>query len=76
VKREKTKIAEIEQDSLLSEEEIAKATESIAYGCIKYADLSHNRNGEYVVSFDKMLEDEGNTTVYLLYTSYVQRNRI
>ena len=67
MEREKTKIAENKQDSLLSEEEIAKATESIAYGCIKYADLSHNRNGEYVFSFDKMLEDKGNTAVYLLY---------
>ena len=39
----------------------------IAYGCIKYADLSHNRNHEYVFSFDKMLEDKGNTAVYMLY---------
>lgn len=43
------------------------AQESVAYGCIKYADLSHNRNHEYVFSFDKMLEDKGNTAVYLLY---------
>lgn len=44
-----------------------KAQESVAYGCIKYADLSHNRNNEYIFSFDKMLEDRGNTAVYLLY---------
>ena len=25
-----------------------------AYGCIKYADLSHNRNHDYVFSFDKV----------------------
>lgn len=39
----------------------------MAYGCIKYADLCHNRSHEYVFSFDKMLEDRGNTAVYLLY---------
>ncbi len=39
----------------------------MAYGCIKYADLSHHRHHEYVFSFDKMLEDKGNTAVYMLY---------
>ena len=29
--------------------------------------LSRNRNAEYVFSFDKMLDDKGNTAVYLLY---------
>lgn len=51
----------------MSPEELKNAQESVAYGCIKYADLSHNRNHEYVFSFDKMLEDKGNTAVYLLY---------
>lgn len=51
----------------MNPEELRKAQESVAYGCIKYADLSHNRNHEYVFSFDKMLEDKGNTAVYLLY---------
>lgn len=52
---------------MLSEEELRMAQESVAYGCIKYADLAHNRNHEYIFSFDKMLEDKGNTAVYLLY---------
>ncbi len=39
----------------------------MAYGCIKYADLSHHRHHEYIFSFDKMLEDKGNTAVYMLY---------
>lgn len=52
---------------VLTPEELKMAQESVAYGCIKYADLSHNRNHEYVFSFDKMLEDKGNTAVYLLY---------
>jgi len=41
--------------------------EAVAYGCIKYADLSHNRINDYVFSFDKMLDDRGNTAAYLLY---------
>ncbi|XP_015605733.1 probable arginine--tRNA ligase, cytoplasmic isoform X2 [Cephus cinctus] len=56
-----------ERDKVLTKEELKIAQKSIAYGCIKYADLSHNRNHEYVFSFDKMLEDKGNTAVYLLY---------
>uniref|UniRef100_A0A3Q1C572 Arginine--tRNA ligase, cytoplasmic n=1 Tax=Amphiprion ocellaris TaxID=80972 RepID=A0A3Q1C572_AMPOC len=40
---------------------------SVAFGCIKYADLSHNRINDYVFSFDKMLDDRGNTAAYLLY---------
>jgi len=48
-------------------EEAKRTAEALAYGCIKYADLSHNRNHEYVFSFDKMLEDKGNTAVYMLY---------
>lgn len=51
----------------MSAEELEAAQKSVAYGCIKYADLSKNRNNDYVFSFDKMLEDRGNTAVYLLY---------
>lgn len=67
MKRALDKLKEKERDKVLNEEESRAAQESIAYGCIKYADLSHNRNHEYVFSFDKMLEDKGNTAVYLLY---------
>nr|AHF48759.1 cytoplasmic arginyl-tRNA synthetase [Caryedes brasiliensis] len=55
------------RDKVLTPEELKRAQEAVAYGCIKYADLSHNRNHEYIFSFDKMLEDKGNTAVYLLY---------
>jgi arginyl-tRNA synthetase len=51
----------------LSDEELKAAQKAIAYGCIKYADLSHNRTNDYVFSFDSMLEDKGNTAVYMLY---------
>ncbi len=38
----------------LPESEFKAAQEAIAYGCIKYADLSHNRNIDYQFSFDKV----------------------
>ncbi|MEQ2229006.1 Arginine--tRNA ligase, cytoplasmic [Ilyodon furcidens] len=52
---------------VLSPDELLKAQEAVAFGCIKYADLSHNRINDYVFSFDKMLDDRGNTAAYLLY---------
>ncbi|XP_023299020.2 probable arginine--tRNA ligase, cytoplasmic [Lucilia cuprina] len=67
LKRSLDKLLEKERDKVLTPEELKAAQESVAYGCIKYADLSHNRTNEYVFSFDKMLEDRGNTAVYLLY---------
>ena len=67
LKRALDKLHERERENVLTPEELKMAQESIAYGCIKYADLSHNRNHEYVFSFDKMLQDKGNTAVYLLY---------
>lgn len=65
--RSKDKLLEKERDKELTKEEFDAAMRSVAYGCIKYADLVHNRNHEYVFSFDKMLEDKGNTAVYMLY---------
>lgn len=61
------KLQEKERDKVLTSEELIAAQEAVAYGCIKYADLSHNRNHEYVFSFDRMLDDRGNTAAYLLY---------
>ncbi|XP_022907770.1 probable arginine--tRNA ligase, cytoplasmic [Onthophagus taurus] len=67
LKRALDKLQEKGRHEILTPEELKAAQESVAYGCIKYADLCHNRNHEYVFSFDKMLEDKGNTAVYLLY---------
>ena len=39
---------------VLSEEELVEAKEAVAYGCIKYSDLSHDRINDYVFSFDKV----------------------
>lgn len=67
LKRSLDKLIEKGRDKVLSPEELKLAQEAVAYGCIKYADLSHNRVNDYVFSFDKMLDDKGNTAVYLLY---------
>jgi len=67
LKRSLDKLNEKERGKVLTQDELDAAQSSVAYGCIKYSDLCHNRNHEYVFSFDKMLEDKGNTAVYMLY---------
>lgn len=67
LKRALDKLVEKGRDQVLTPAELKQAQEAVAYGCIKYADLSHNRINDYVFSFDKMLDDKGNTAVYLLY---------
>ncbi|NER05608.1 MAG: arginine--tRNA ligase [Okeania sp. SIO3C4] len=54
-----------------SDEFIQKASEVVGLSAVKYADLSQNRNSNYVFSFDKMLALNGNTAPYLLY-AYVR----
>ncbi len=67
LERSLQKLKEKERDKVLTEEELKAAQEAVAIGCIKYSDLSHDRNHDYVFSFDRMLDDRGNTAVYLLY---------
>lgn len=67
LKRSMDKLKEKGRDKVLTPEELVKAQRAVAFGCIKYADLSHNRINDYVFSFDKMLDDRGNTAAYLLY---------
>jgi len=67
LKKALEKLKEKERDKVLTADEFNAAQKAVAYGCIKYSDLSHNRTNDYVFSFDKMLEDKGNTAVYMLY---------
>ncbi|MBN3290579.1 SYRC protein, partial [Polypterus senegalus] len=67
LKRCMDKLKDKERDKVLTPEELNAAQKAVAFGCIKYADLSHNRINDYVFSFDKMLDDRGNTAAYLLY---------
>lgn len=53
-------------DGALDAEALARA---IGVGAVKYADLSSDREKDYVFSFERMLSLEGNTSVYLQYAN-------
>lgn len=53
--------------STMSDEEMANAARVLGYSAVKYADLKGNRTSNYVFSYDRMLDEKGNTAVYLLY---------
>nr|XP_043615697.1 arginine--tRNA ligase, chloroplastic/mitochondrial-like [Erigeron canadensis] len=48
-------------------DELESTAEAVGYGAVKYADLKNNRSTNYTFNFDQMLNDKGNTAVYLLY---------
>ena len=64
VERAADKVPESAASEGLSRQEIA---ERIGIGAIKYADLSQNRQTDYVFTWEKLLALEGNTAAYLLY---------
>ena len=51
--------------------ELDRAAYVLGIGAVKYADLSNNRISDYQFSFDKMLNFDGNTAAFILY-SYVR----
>lgn len=54
-----------------SDEFIENAARVVGIGAVKYADLSQNRNSNYIFDYDKMLALQGNTAPYMLY-AYVR----
>lgn len=56
-----------EKNPNLSEEQKKNVAQMVGIGAIKYADLSQNRNNDYVFSFERMLALNGNTAPYLQY---------
>jgi len=48
-------------------QELTNKAKIIGIGALKYADLSMNRESNYIFSWEKMLSLEGNTSVYMLY---------
>jgi arginyl-tRNA synthetase len=50
-----------------SEEEVEELAKIIGIGAVKYADLSINRESNYIFNWDKMLSFEGNTSLYMQY---------
>jgi arginyl-tRNA synthetase len=57
----------------LTAEELQQIYRAVGYGAVKYADLSQNRESDYIFNWEKMLSTEGNTATYMQY-AYV-RNR-
>lgn len=57
------------RDKELTPEELKDAQEAVAYGCIKYADISHCRVNDYVFSFDKVYTTivEFNNSLLIVY---------
>jgi arginyl-tRNA synthetase len=51
----------------LSESQRDEIAEMVGIGGVKYADLMHNRESDYVFDSDKMLAMTGNTATYLQY---------
>ncbi|XP_047167059.1 arginine--tRNA ligase, chloroplastic/mitochondrial-like [Vigna umbellata] len=67
--KKRCKASLLERDAVKdwSDDEIEKTAEAVGYGAVKYADLRINRLTNYTFSFDQMLNDKGNTAVYLQY---------
>ena len=59
------------EEEKMSEEYINEASEKLGISAIKYFDLKQFRTTGYRFDFKKMLDDKGNTAVYLFY-SYVR----
>ena len=69
VRRARELLKERLQDA--NENELNQLSEILGVDAVKYADLSCHRVKDYVFSYDRMLNFEGNTAAYLLY-SYVR----
>lgn len=59
----------------LSEEYRQQVAEAVGLGAIKYADLSHNRESDYVFDLEEMISLKGNTATYMQY-AYVRPTNI
>jgi len=52
---------------MLSPDERANVAEIVGIGGIKYADLHHSRDSDYIFDWDKMLATTGDTATYMQY---------
>ena len=64
VARAKTMIEERDTQAVEDREGVARI---VGIGAVKYAELSINRESNYIFDWDKMLSFEGNTSLYLQY---------
>jgi len=56
-----------EKNPELPEAELREIGRVVGIASVKYADLSKNRNSDYIFDWDLMLSFDGNTAPYLLY---------
>ena len=56
-----------EKNPELPEDERRSIAHTVGIGAVKYADLSKNRNSDYIFNWETMLSFEGNTAPYLQY---------
>ncbi len=63
------------QETKLSEQEREHVAKVVGIAAVKYADLSQNRESDYVFSYDKMVATKGNTATYMQY-AYARVNGI
>ncbi len=56
-----------ERDRTLTAAQQQEIARRVGIAAVKYADLSRDRNGDYVFSWDQMLALQGNTAPYMLY---------
>lgn len=71
----------IKSKETLEETQLEHLAHIIGIGAVKYADLSVNREANYIFDWDKMLSFEGNTSLYLQYAfariqSILRKNEI
>ncbi len=57
----------IQNKETFSPQEVEELAKVIGIGAVKYADLSINRESNYIFDWDKMLSFEGNTSLYMQY---------
>ncbi len=56
-----------EKNPGMSDAELKDIANVVGIAAVKYADLSKNRNSDYIFDWDSMLSFDGNTAPYLLY---------
>jgi len=53
--------------AVITLEEVPTVAAAMGYSAVKYFDLNRNLKNNYQFSYDSMLDDRGNTAIYLLY---------
>lgn len=62
-------VVENDPNGNLDEDTRRSVAEAVGIGGIKYADLRHNRESDYIFNWDKMLAKTGDTATYIQYAN-------